>query len=202
MFIIPDGPFQKSFDQVQLLWKDPRNAGWKEKTAYRLELIHRPNIGLIRCGNNYMYTNLLHQNIFTDFFYIVLAYHWFYRLLLFEETNLVADSGNVYDATLRGGKLGVFSFSQEGVIWSDLVYRCNGNSIYFHSLKDDTQEYCIMFVSLYVIYRVLLKVALGVCFALKPWKEYILLFTYLNTLDRFEYLIKMRPRRLIHDINK
>lgn len=81
-------------DEVKLLWKDPRNAGWKEKTAYRLELIHRPDIGLI-------------------------------RMLLFEETNLVADSGNVYDATLRGGKLGVFSFSQEGVIWSDLVYRCN-----------------------------------------------------------------------------
>ncbi|XP_061172263.1 cartilage oligomeric matrix protein-like isoform X2 [Saccostrea echinata] len=81
-------------DEVQLLWKDPRNTGWKEKTAYRLELIHRPNIGLI-------------------------------RILLFEETSLMADSGNVYDATLRGGKLGVFSFSQEGVIWSDLVYRCN-----------------------------------------------------------------------------
>ena len=72
--------------------------------------------------------------------YIVHAYHWFYRLLLFEETNLVADSGNVYDATLRGGKLGVFSFSQEGVIWSDLVYRCNGNStcITFLYSKDDT----------------------------------------------------------------
>ncbi|XP_056022997.1 cartilage oligomeric matrix protein-like isoform X2 [Ostrea edulis] len=81
-------------DEVQLLWKDPRNAGWKEKTAYRLELIHRPSMGLI-------------------------------RILLFEETSLMADSGNVYDATLRGGKLGVFSFSQEGVIWSDLVYRCN-----------------------------------------------------------------------------
>jgi thrombospondin 2/3/4/5 len=38
---------------------------------------------------------------------------------------MVADSGNVYDGTLKGGRLGVFCFSQEMIIWSDLVYRCN-----------------------------------------------------------------------------
>ena len=30
----------------------------------------------------------------------------------------------------------------------------------------------------------LFKVALGVCFALKSWKEYLLLFTYLITLGK------------------
>ncbi|XP_063830537.1 cartilage oligomeric matrix protein [Ostrinia nubilalis] len=81
-------------DQVTLLWKDPRNVGWREKTAYRWSLLHRPKIGLI-------------------------------RLKIYENNRLVADSGNVYDNTLKGGRLGVFCFSQEMIIWSNLVYRCN-----------------------------------------------------------------------------
>ena len=34
------------------------------------------------------------------------------------------------------------------------------------------------------LYVFFLKVALGVCFALKSWKEYLLLFTYLITLGK------------------
>lgn len=83
-------------DQVKLLWKDPRNSGWKEKTAYRWLLLHRPRISLI-------------------------------RLRIFEGQHLVADSGNIFDSTLKGGRLGVLCFSQEMIIWADLVYRCNDN---------------------------------------------------------------------------
>ncbi|XP_047996687.1 cartilage oligomeric matrix protein-like isoform X2 [Leguminivora glycinivorella] len=47
------------------------------------------------------------------------------RLKIYEQDQLVADSGNIWDYTLKGGRLGVFCFSQEMIIWSDLVYRCN-----------------------------------------------------------------------------
>lgn len=39
---------------------------------------------------------------------------------------MVADTGVVLDTTMRGGRLGVFCFSQENIIWSNLRYRCNG----------------------------------------------------------------------------
>ncbi|KAH1000765.1 hypothetical protein HUJ04_013058 [Dendroctonus ponderosae] len=84
--------------QVKLLWVDANNVGWKEKTAYRWFLIHRPLIGLI-------------------------------RFKIFEGEQMIADSGNIFDSTLAGGRLGVLCFSQEKIIWSDLVYRCNGKLI-------------------------------------------------------------------------
>ncbi|XP_020777925.1 thrombospondin-3a [Boleophthalmus pectinirostris] len=80
--------------QVRLLWKDPRNQGWRDKTSYRWSLSHRPQVGYI-------------------------------RLRLFEGSHQVADSGVLLDSTMRGGRLGVFCFSQENIIWSNLRYRCN-----------------------------------------------------------------------------
>ncbi|KAM6037708.1 LOW QUALITY PROTEIN: thrombospondin-3 [Theristicus caerulescens] len=81
-------------DHVRLLWKDPRNVGWRDKTSYRWQLAHRPQVGYI-------------------------------RVRLYEGPQLVADSGVIIDTTMRGGRLGVFCFSQENIIWSNLQYRCN-----------------------------------------------------------------------------
>ncbi|CAL4106126.1 unnamed protein product, partial [Meganyctiphanes norvegica] len=81
-------------DQTELLWTDPRNVGWEDNVAYRWQLIHRPQIGLI-------------------------------RLRVLKGATLVADSGNIFDNEIKGGRLGAFVFSQEDVIWSNLGYRCN-----------------------------------------------------------------------------
>lgn len=61
------------------------------------------------------------------------------RLRIYQGDRLITDSGNIFDSTLKGGRLGVFCFSQEAVIWSDLVYRCNDDvpaSIYYELPND------------------------------------------------------------------
>ncbi|XP_018614998.1 thrombospondin-4-B-like [Scleropages formosus] len=90
-------------DQVRLLWKDPRNQGWKDKMSYRWFLQHRPQVGYIRAR-------------------------------FYEGPDLVADTGVIIDTTMRGGRLGVFCFSQENIIWSNLKYRCND------TIPDDFHE--------------------------------------------------------------
>lgn len=54
-----------------------------------------------------------------------MLYHTF-RVRFYEGPKMVADTGIIIDTTMRGGRLGVFCFSQESIIWANLRYRCNG----------------------------------------------------------------------------
>ncbi|ROT63650.1 thrombospondin [Penaeus vannamei] len=78
--------------QVTVLWQNG-TLGWHPHVAYRWQLHHRPDLGVM-------------------------------RLFLYEGRSLVADSGNVYDDTLKGGRLGLYCFSQRAVVWSNLRYAC------------------------------------------------------------------------------
>lgn len=61
------------------------------------------------------------------------------RVRFFEGPQMVADTGVVIDATMRGGRLGVFCFSQENIIWANLRYRCNGEQT---PRKDADRKLC------------------------------------------------------------
>jgi len=56
------------------------------------------------------------------------------RLQVFRGQFVLFDTGCLYDKSLKGGKVGLFVFSQESVVWSDTRIRCN----------DDIPDRCLV----------------------------------------------------------
>ena len=58
-------------------------------------------------------------------------FHFQFRIKIWSKYNeVMIDSGDIKDLDIRGGKLGVMSFSQEKCIWSAISTRCLGKCMF------------------------------------------------------------------------
>ena len=58
---------------------------------------------------------------------------------MFDVNQTLMDSGDLYDTTISGGRLGVFVFNQTRVTWSNLVARsigCENEALLFDGSED------------------------------------------------------------------
>ena len=49
------------------------------------------------------------------------------------------DSGDIFDTTITGGRVGVFQFAQQMALWSDLKVRCldrENKALHFNGTAD------------------------------------------------------------------
>ena len=51
------------------------------------------------------------------------------RVQIKQGQTVLANSGDIYDTTITGGRLGMMVFGQQDVIWSRLEARCSDRSV-------------------------------------------------------------------------
>ncbi|GCB74210.1 hypothetical protein scyTo_0003298 [Scyliorhinus torazame] len=144
--------YQDSSSFYVVMWKQTEQTYW-QATPFRA--VAEPGIQLKAVKSNtgpgeHLRNALWHTGDTTDQVRLLwkdprdvgwddkVSYRWFLqhrpqvgyiRARFYEGSDLVADSGVTIDTTMRGGRLGVFCFSQENIIWSNLKYRCNGKEL-------------------------------------------------------------------------
>ena len=65
------------------------------------------------------------------------------RLEMYEASTKLFDTGDIFDNGLAGGRVGVFTFSQERAIWSQLKYICKEEWTMFKVLMNYVNCYCV-----------------------------------------------------------
>lgn len=58
---------------------------------------------------------------------------------MYDVNSLLADSGDIYDTSITGGRVGVYQFGQESVLWSDLKVQCipkDNKALYLDGVDD------------------------------------------------------------------
>ena len=69
-------------------------------------------------------TGLLGMVHFISVKILTFKYFYFLRLIIKQGNAIISDSGYIYDNTMTGGKVGLFTFGQGNVIWSKLSIKC------------------------------------------------------------------------------
>uniref|UniRef100_H2YAZ5 TSP C-terminal domain-containing protein n=1 Tax=Ciona savignyi TaxID=51511 RepID=H2YAZ5_CIOSA len=106
-------------NQVKLIYHDPTLLGWNARTPYIIVLKHRCIIYLLHdyldilfCINTLCFLIIGRPSVGS---------------ISVEITNLgnpIINTGPVYDTSYTGGRVGVISFRQSNVIWSNLKVKC------------------------------------------------------------------------------
>lgn len=66
-------------------------------------------------------------------------YSYFDRLQIYDLESLLADSGDIYDTRITGGRVGVYQFGQGVILWSDLRIQClpsENKALYLDGIDD------------------------------------------------------------------
>ena len=105
-------------NELKTIWYDRNFAGWEHRKAYFWNMKYNADSGCMR------YAIIIAQ------LQLCLNMSFIYRLKFLSGSTQIVDTGCVCDKTIIGGKIGMFSFSQPNVIWSNIRYSCvTGNHI-------------------------------------------------------------------------